>query len=97
MMTQNRSNQNGTALMEQIRAVDFALQETVLYLDAYPDNRQALSYYHRLMEEHNRLLNEYQSHFGPLTMYGNHSKTSWDWIEGPWPWEAAANEGMEVR
>lgn len=91
MLNPNRGNQNESALLEKLRAVDFAIQETVLFLDAYPENHQALSYYHRLMEERTRLMTEYETRYGPLTMYSNHSKTSWDWIEGPWPWETAAN------
>ena len=28
---------------------------------------------------------------GPMTMYGNVSRDSWDWVKGPWPWEPDAN------
>ena len=31
--------------MDFLRKLDFCIQETVLYLDAYPDCRQALEYY----------------------------------------------------
>ncbi len=77
--------------MKMLRALDFAIQETVLYLDAYPENRQALQYYHQLMEKRRELAEAYERGCGPLTMYGNQSHTSWDWVEGPWPWEADAN------
>ena len=77
--------------LQQIRALDFAIQETVLYLDAYPENRQALEYYHKLIEERRDAMAVYQKSCGPLSMYGNTSHDSWDWVCGPWPWEPEAN------
>ncbi len=75
-----------------LQAIDFALQETVLYLDAYPDCKPALDYYHQLIETRAQLLAAYEKNCAPVTMYGNTSRTSWDWVQGPWPWELAANE-----
>lgn len=75
----------------ELQAVDFALQETVLYLDAYPDHAQALDYYHQLIDLRRTLMESYEKNCGPITMYGNKSRTSWDWVEGPWPWEPEAN------
>ena len=94
----NRSTQNNNhdgnhcrTVMNRLRAVDFALTETVLYLDAYPENRQALEYYHSLLEQREECMAIYQKSCGPLSMYGNTSHTSWDWVAGPWPWEPDAN------
>ena len=77
--------------LDTIRAIDFALQETVLYLDAYPNNCEALEFYHTLLKEREQAVLNYQKRNAPLTMYGNMSHTSWDWIKGPWPWELDAN------
>ena len=76
---------------EALRAINFAIQETVLFLDAYPCHPEALEYYHALIEQREKLLASYQKHCGPMTMYGNTSRTSWDWVKGPWPWETEAN------
>ena len=84
---QNRPND----LLSRIREVEFALVETILYLDAYPDNRQALAFYQDLLNERNRLVDQYEKTVGPLTATGNRSNTSWDWVKNPWPWEFAAN------
>ncbi len=75
-----------------LRALDFSIQETVLYLDAYPECREALGYYHKLIAERAQLLQSYEEKCGPLCIYGNRSNTSWDWTDGPWPWEVEANE-----
>ncbi|MBR2020266.1 MAG: spore coat protein CotJB [Clostridia bacterium] len=75
----------------QLRALDFAIQETVLFLDAYPEHPQALAYYHRLCEERRELLAKHEKHCGPVSMYGNANQNAWDWVKGPWPWEPDAN------
>ena len=79
------------ALLQQLREIDFALVETILYLDAYPDHPQAMEYYHRLLEDRRRLMEEYERAYGPLTATGNYSKSSWEWVKTPWPWEADAD------
>ena len=78
-------------LMEQIRAIDFALYETILYLDVYPHSCDALETYHKLKAQKEALHKEYQATYGPITAFGNESATSWDWIEKPFPWEYASN------
>ena len=78
-------------LMEQIRAVDFALYETVLYLDVYPHSCDALETYHKLKAQQKELYREYEALCGPLTAFGNESQTSWDWMGKPFPWEYDAD------
>lgn len=79
------------SLKKRLRAVDFAIVETTLYLDAYPTSRQALDYYHKLMAERALLLEATEKHCGPVTARGNVSTTEWDWVKGPWPWQPEAN------
>ncbi len=80
-----------TTDLRALQAIDFAIQETVLYLDAYPGNSNALAYYHQLLKERETLMDTIENHRGPMTMYGNKSHTSWDWTDKPWPWEFDAN------
>ena len=74
-------------LMRKIREYDFAIFETVEFLDTQPKNLKALKYYSKLQNEREKLVAEYETNFGPITMYGNKSDSSWDWVKGPWPWE----------
>ena len=76
-------------LMSRIRAVDFALYETVLYLDVYPHSCDALETYHKLRAQSEALHAEYEASCGPLTAFGNRGDT-WDWMSGPFPWEYGA-------
>ena len=89
-MENNVSSQRKN-LLDILRAIDFALYDTILYLDAYPHSKEALSYYHTLIEDREVVSGEYQRKFGPLTPYANESRTEWQWTNGPWPWEAEAN------
>lgn len=90
-MTNNAANQSAARLSAELCAVDFALTETVLYLDAYPACQQALAYYQTLRDRRARLAAQYEKEVGPLTALGNESRTAWNWIRTPWPWEKAAN------
>jgi len=77
--------------LDTLRALDFSIQETVLFLDAYPDCCEALNYYHHLIEQRAQLMKSYEAECTPLSIYGNRSHSSWDWVNGPWPWEIDAN------
>ncbi len=78
-------------LLRRIQAEDFALYETVLFLDSHPKNKKALAYYgkHRKLAESLRA--EYTNKYGPLTVCGNESDSDWQWVMKPWPWEKEAN------
>lgn len=78
-------------LMDQIRAVDFALYETVLYLDVYPHSCDALETYRKLKAQSEALHAEYEASCAPLTAFGNKSDSSWDWMNKPFPWEYDAD------
>lgn len=82
-----RPNTNGASLLRKIQEIDFSLYETVLYLDVYPDCREALAYYHTLLSQRAALVARYEREVGPLTAFGNLSQTSWDWVKSPWPWQ----------
>ena len=80
---------NQAALSHRLQVVDFAIQDTVLYLDAYPDNAEALNYYHDLIETRNEILAARSSEM-PLTIYDNAGE-HWDWVNTAWPWQPEAN------
>ena len=78
-------------LMDQIRAVDFALYETILYLDVYPHSCDALETYHKLKAQSEALHREFETVSGPITAFGNQNTASWDWMSKPFPWEYDAD------
>ena len=72
-------------LMRQLQAYDFALYDTILYLDAYPDSKEALSAYNKYSRLAKRAREEYESRFGPLTP--PLQADAWNISNGPWPWQ----------
>lgn len=84
-------DKNRAALMNKLRMLDFAIQEGALYLDAYPDNSSALEYYDSMRKMRGEVISEYESKYGPITIFGNVNAGSWQWTNDPWPWETEAN------
>jgi len=82
---------NCRALLRKIQEIDFAMVETALFLNAYPDNCEALAYYHELKKKNDALRCEYNSACGPLTLYSNGCEHEWKWVKTPWPWEYESN------
>lgn len=80
-----------SALLKEIQAEDFALYETALYLNGHPTCQSALDYYCQRKKLSLALREQYESLYGPLTLYGNDSATCWHWVDAPWPWEKEAN------
>ena len=78
-------------MIEELRAVEFALDEVILYLDAYPCDQAALDLYRHLLERRCPLVERYQAEIGPLTPLGNMSNTKWEWVSRPFPWDYDAN------
>lgn len=79
-------------MLRELQAIDFSMVETILYLDAYPESKDALEHYHKLREERQHLLSRMaSSNCPPITAMDSHSRAEWNWIQGPWPWESDAN------
>ena len=79
-------------MMAQLQKVEFAMIDTILYLDAYPCSAEALKYYHKLKDERAMLIEELSEKCNmPITSFDNISTDTWYWIDNPWPWEHSAN------
>jgi spore coat protein JB len=79
------------SLLQRLQELDFSIMDTVLYLDAYPRCREALDYYHKLLGERASLLSALAKSGAPVTHFENASRDTWEWTNGPWPWESTAN------
>lgn len=72
-------------MMQEIRCLEFAINELTLYLDTHPDDQKALCLHRKYAKEAKELKDKYQKVFGPLTI--NFPCNKWRWLEEPWPWE----------
>lgn len=77
------------SLRTTLRQIDFAIIETKLYLDVYPDCKEAWNYICELRKKRAKLATEYEEKYGMLTMYGVCGESSEKCF--PWPWEYEAN------
>lgn len=75
----------------RIQTAGFALDEAVLFLDTHPENREALDYYHKKIEEYNAAVTMYVTEFGALDATQVKSLDRWTWVDGCMPWEEECN------
>ena len=80
----NRNNSK-ERLLRSLDAYAFMAHEALLYLDAYPNSREALECYNKYNKQAMRTRAEYESKYGPLTPPPE--ANSWQWTKGPWPWQ----------
>ena len=78
-------------LLKNIQEEDFAVYETVLYLDGHPCDKDALGFYKAHRDKLDCLKKEFIQKYGPLTIYDTLDCNTWDWLKSPWPWEREAN------
>jgi len=72
-------------MMEQIRCLEFAINDLALYLDTHPEDEKALCLHRKYCKQCKDLRDKYQKVYGPLTI--NFPCNKWRWLEEPWPWE----------
>lgn len=76
-------------LLNRLNEVSFAVNDIHLFLDTHPCDEKALAFFQEVSEERNRLLKEYASSFGPLTIdtAACSREDMWNWTIQPFPWE----------
>ncbi len=79
---------NRTAMLQRIKAYDFAMLEMNLYLDTHPEDCQALALFKMYREKRMQLIAEYEALFGPyINTVDDVQGDSFAWICDPWPWD----------
>lgn len=85
MQNSCNNNMSKNELLNQIMALNFAVNDLVLYLDVHPTDSKAICLHNEYSKKVVLLTEEYQRLYGPLTV--NFTSDTWDWIDEPWPWE----------
>ncbi len=75
-------------LLREYGEVGFAAFDIMLFLDTHPFNSEALIAHAHYCRAAAALKNEYEMKYGPLTAGSGAAANSWEWVEGPWPWES---------
>ena len=75
-------------MLTDIDSLEFALIDLNLYLDIYPDDKDAIMLFNKYRNEQNELLHNYQNEYGPILLNSDAlNNMPWMWDNKPWPWE----------
>lgn len=75
-------------LLTYIDALGFSMTDLNLYLDIYPNDKNAINLFNQYRNEKENLVNQYESKFGPITLNSNSLNSyPWAWDDMPWPWD----------
>lgn len=82
----NQEEFRGTALV-QIQELGFALKELGLYLDTHSEDTEAVALFNRYAEQYEDAITQYQQSGASLTQLQSAMGGTYEWLQGPWPWE----------
>jgi spore coat protein JB len=74
-------------LLRRLQAARFAVIEANIYLDSHPTCQEGLRYFREKRDELNKLTEEYQENYGPITAGASVAEERWDWVSTAFPWE----------
>lgn len=77
-------NNSRERLMKAYQAYSFAAYDALLYLDAYPDNKEAMAFYNKYQRLAGKARSEYENAYGPIS--APNEANNWQWADSPWPW-----------
>ena len=78
-------NNSKERLMKAIQAYSFAVYDALLYLDAYPNSREAQEHYNKYQRLLAKATADYEGKYGHVT--APKETKDWKWTDGPWPWQ----------
>ena len=82
-----RRDRINVRLLKDIQAYNFAVLETILYLDTHPEDQAVLRLHNELAAEYLSLVDQYQEKYAPIYAYFPDADYPWQWVNEPWPWE----------
>ena len=82
------------APLNELMAIGFVCEELALYLDTHADDSEAFDMLQTFLALKNEARERYVARCGVLTQGDLLNKSSYAWLNEPWPWEY--RPGMEV-
>ena len=82
----NTKEKSGT-LLHELQAMDFAITELGLYLDTHAEDTEATELFNEYVESYQMAVQQYQQDGRALTQMDSAMCGSYNWLEGPWPWD----------
>ncbi len=81
------ANSEREDMLMQIMEYNFAMIDLQLYLDMYPNDKDALKLFNTYLNNKKELTNMFEEKYGPLTIDSEVQRNNWLWDNSPWPWE----------
>ena len=82
------------ALMERIRAYQFALYDLGLFQDSHPTDQDAQKLRDIYRQKLQKLIDEYEQCYGTFVQTQADVEESWtEWVRDPWPWDNCTKGG----
>ena len=78
--------------LNQLRALDFVIQELSLDLDTHPNDSEAFALFQNYVELEKTAREKYVEQHGPLTQNDAALSSTYTWVNGPWPWQYPEEE-----
>lgn len=81
------ANSEREDMLMQIMEYTFTMIDLQLYLDMYPNDKDALKLFNTYLNNKKELTNMFEEKYGPLTIDSEVQRNNWLWDNSPWPWE----------
>ena len=88
----NRRRGNRVEQLREIQELDFALQDTTLFLDLNPNDEKAREYYRCTKRKLTMATQRFEREHGLLTNRSMFSDDYGSYVASPWPWEKQGEE-----
>ncbi len=76
----------------ELMALDFAAHDLSLYLDTHPQDKEAFALYQELLKLASEGRERYEKRYGAVCKTELTQAKSYNWIQGPWPWECGKED-----
>lgn len=80
--------------LHELQALSFSIVELGMYLDTHREDEAAVQLFREYVKLYNDGMQRYEAAYGPLVQRGAGTQGAYNWLEGPWPWEYAENQGV---
>ncbi len=81
-------NSEKEEMMLNIGEISFASHDLSLYLDNFPNDKEALNLFNKYRKMTNELVENYERKYGPIDISSNDIKNvPFSWEQDKWPWE----------
>jgi spore coat protein JB len=78
-------NSEQEEMLFNISEYHFMMHEMNLYLDIYPEDKEARDKFNEYRNKVNELITKYERKYGPLCVTSSDDTKSFDWVKN-WPW-----------